>query len=237
MAQSKSKLGLLTGKHIAVDKANTQVIVAVSVAVASIVFALFASLSLFEKIKYQNKVISARNKASAQLTKNVESTQTLVNSYVVFDSSTGSVIGTSDKNSKIVLDALPSKYDFPALATSLESIVRGAGLAVSSIAGHDEEATAVQSSVEPTIVAIPFDVAATGNYESVQRFIKDLERSIRPMKIKTVQISGAQNSLTVLVSAETYYMPARELGVVEKLVPVSGSAKQETTTKTTGATE
>lgn len=229
---SSSKFTALSGKHLAVDKANTQVVIAVSVATALLVFALFASLSLAEKIKYQNKVIGKRNDAVAQLEENVKATESLVNSYVVFDSAVGSVIGSADKNSKIVLDSLPSKYDFPALATSLELIIRGAGLTVDSITGSDLEATALQSSIEPEIVPIPFQIDAAGNYGAVQQLIKDLERSIRPFKINTLQISGSDNSLKVSIAAETYYMPARELGIVEEVVKSDSGARAARSTAT-----
>lgn len=225
MSSSTRRKEILSSKQVAVIKANAQVIVLASLAVGVAVFAFFAGISIIDKIRYQNMVLSERNKASQQLERNIESTQSLVNAYLVFDGSVGSVIGTADKNSKIVLDALPSKYDFPALATSLEAIVKESGLAVTSISGRDEEATAQQSSVDPQLVTVPFEISATGSYESVQKLIKDMERSIRPFDITNIRISGAQDNLSIRLSAVTYYLPARELGIVEKTIKSSESSQ------------
>lgn len=244
MARALPKgLGQLSGKHVLVDKANTTVIVSAAVAAALVVFSLFASMALIKKIGYQNDVISLRKQANEQLITNLDSTKQLVNSYEAFESTPESVIGTADKNSKIVLDALPSKYDLPALVASLDGIITGAGLTVDSITGVDEEISAAQSSVNPTPVPIPFEFSAKGGYDGVQKLIADLQRSIRPFKINNFDLTVDESGIiTVTVVGETAYQPAKELGIQELKVDKNGNLVEEqpaapTTTTTTGATQ
>lgn len=242
MANKQSKgFGQLSTKHLAVDKANTLVIVSAAAAAAIVVFTFFAGKALVDLIAYQNEVISRRNKANQQLETNIQSINQLSAAYTAFDSAPESVIGTPDKNSKIVLDALPSVYDFPALASSLDSIVKNAGLKVVSITGTDQEETAEKSSIDPVPVPIPFEISASGSYESLQRLVADLERSIRPFKIDEVTISGQDSDLTISIKGETYYQPATEIGIKEEVVKTGSNAVTEptdtTSTTTTGVTQ
>ena len=233
MATKQQKgFGQLSTKHIAVDKANTLVIVSAAVAAAIVVFTFFAGKALVDKIAYQNEVLSKRNKANAQLEQNIDSINKLTASYIAFDSAPESVIGTPDKNSKIILDALPSVYDFPALASSLDSIVKNAGLKVVSITGTDQEETAEKSSITPTPIAIPFEISASGSYESLQRLVADLERSIRPFKIAEVTISGKDSDLTIAIKGETYYQPKTEIGITEEVVKTNGASATQPTAST-----
>jgi Tfp pilus assembly protein PilO len=232
MARPTSKgLSQLSIKHIAVDKANTKVIVMASVATAVLVFTIFACMALIDKIAYQNKVIDLRKEANAQLEANIENIEKLNASFIAFDSTPESAIGTSDKNSKIVLDALPSKYDFPALTTSMEYIVSGAGTALTALTGTDQETSAEQSSKSPKPIEIPLEVGVSGNYESIQKLIKDLERSIRPFKVKSIKLSGEDTNMTMNVTLVTYYQPSTELGIEEKVV----KSDDTSTSKTTGS--
>lgn len=226
----------LSGKHVAIDKANTQVIATAAIAAAVLVFALFASNALIKTIGYQNKVYSLRDEANQQLVSNIDSTALLTASYTAFNDAPESVTGTADKNSKIILDALPSQYDFPALATSLEAMIKNAGMTVGSIKGIDDELTAKQSAITPTPIAIPFDVSAKGDYAAVQRLIKDFERSIRPFKIFEFNISGEDKNLSITIVGETYYQPSKELGIEEATVSKDGSAKQASTSDTANTT-
>ena len=224
MARALPKgFGQLSTKHVLVDKANTTVIVAAAVAAAIVVFSLFASKALIDKISYQNKVISKRNVANKQLKENIDAKDQLVVSFAAFDESPESVLGTSEKNSKIVLDALPSKYDFPALTTSIDGIITGAGMSVESITGSDQEISAEQSSVNPIPVAIPFEFGAIGTYEAAQKLLTDLQRSIRPFKIHSVDFTASEGGVvSVKVTGETFYQPAKDLGIQYKKVDKNG---------------
>jgi hypothetical protein len=230
MSKFTSKLQF-SNKHLKISQANSNILIAVSVTTAIVIFSLVAAQALVKQMNYQNKVIGLRSKASSQLSKNVKAATTLNESYKAFDTAPESVIGNSEKNSKIVLDALPSKYDFPALATSLQGMITGSG-AKGSISGTDNEAQAEQDSANPSPVEIPIQVAANGSFGAVQKLIADAERSIRPIKINQVSLTGSDANMQLTFSAITYYQPEKKLELKQTVVS-NGSTKTKTTTKTT----
>ncbi|MGH7241249.1 MAG: type 4a pilus biogenesis protein PilO, partial [Candidatus Saccharimonadales bacterium] len=131
-------------------------------------------------------------------------------------------VGQQDgNNAKIVLDALPSNYDFPALTTSLEQLVTGTnGLKINSITGTDDEVaqSANSTSSTPTAVPMPFTLTVEGSYQAIQDFTSKLEHSIRPFQVQTSTISGDQSDLTLNITAQTFYQPAKKLTIGSKVV-------------------
>lgn len=215
-------------KHLQIDKANSSILVAAAVTTAVVVFSIIAAKALLTQMSYQKKVINLRNKANIQLEKNIKAAYPLVASYQTFEESAESVIGTADRNSKIVLDALPSKYDFPALTTSLEGVINSSGLKINSISGTDEEAEAQQDSVNPKPIEIPFTLSASGNFNSAKSLILNFERSIRPIKVSTLTLSGDTSSLNIDVVAKTYYQPEKKLGIQQNVI-TNGNVKVTST--------
>lgn len=215
-------------KHLQIDKANSRALISITATVAVVVFCLVAAQALVKQMNYQNKVIGLRNKANKQLVANIKSTDALAKSYQTFESASESVIGTADKNSIIVLDALPSKYDFPALATSLSGIIIGAGSKVISITGTDDEANAAQDSTNPSPIEIPFEFSASGDLTTIQKLIIDMERSIRPFQITALKISGDGSNIQADVTSKTYYQPEKKLDITQTVVSGSGKTASST---------
>lgn len=225
-------------KHLQVAKANRTILIAISATAAVVVFSLVATASLIQQVKYQNKVIGLRKAANSQLQKNIQARDGLVTSYEAFDNSTESIIGNSDKNSKIVLDALPSKYDFPALTISLENLITSSGAKVESITGTDNEAEALQESANPNPVDIPFSISANGSKENVQKLIENLQKSIRPINVSTISLTaGNENNVTVSIDAKTYYQPSRKLEIKRSVVSANGKSTKSSTSSTAKTTQ
>jgi Tfp pilus assembly protein PilO len=139
------------------------------------------------------------------------------------------VIGTSDKNSKIILDALPSKYDFPALATSLEKVITDSGAKITSITGKDNEAEAKQDSPDPKPIEMPFSISSNGSFATAKNLISNLEKSIRPIKVTSITLSGSDSNLQSTIVATTYYQPSKKLEIQQKTI--TNGNKKVTTTK------
>ncbi len=215
-------------KRTKIDKANTVMITVVAAASFIVVFSLVASKALLSQRAYQSRVIAKKEAARDQLKKNLDASNTLETAYQSFVSTTQNVIGgnpngTGDKdgdNAKIVLDALPSKYDFPALATSLQKILDQAGVKVNSITGNDDElAQAGQKpSSNPQAIEMPFEVNVTANYGGIQNLINSFEKSIRPFNIDSLEFSGSDNNLTLDLKAKTYYQPEKSLSITKEVV-------------------
>lgn len=206
-------------KRVLIDKANTQVVIFTSVAAFILVFSLVACKTLISQATYQNRVIGAKNTAVQQLEKDVSATGDLTKAYKAFVNSPSNVIsgisdGTGPKdgnNAQIVLDALPSSYDFPALTTSLEKLITAQNLTINSITGTDDEVaqSGNTTSGAPQSVAMPFEINVTGDYAAIQALIGEFEHSIRPFQVQTVSFSGDQNKLTADITAQTFYQPAK----------------------------
>lgn len=212
----------VTTKRVQIDKANVAVVTVVAITAFVTIFSLVSVKALWERYEYQGRVISAREKAKDQLKKNIASSEKLTESYNTFVGSAENVIGGSSlgsgpkdgDNARILLDALPSKYDFPALATSLEKLAKDGGLQIESITGVDDEVNQAlnSSAVTPQAVDMPFAFAVKGKYEDVSKLITTFERSIRPFHIlQTTLTSGENGTLSMSVQAKTYYQPEKSL--------------------------
>lgn len=218
---------MLSNKHFEISQANTSIFTIVAVCSVVVVFSLMASRALLQQRTYQNRVIDKKKTALNQLKANNQAVTGLVNSYEALVTAPENVIGGSasgsgDKdgdNAKIVLDALPSKYDFPALASSLEKILESKKYDLNGITGTDDEVNQQQpTSGSPQPVEIPFDLNVTGKYASIQELVKILERSIRPFYITNLNISGTDSALTIGIGAKTYYQPGKNLDIKKETV-------------------
>lgn len=217
-----------TTKRALIDKANSSLVVIAGVAAFLTVFCLIASKTLISQAAYQNRVLKAKHTAVAQLRSDITASNQLQTAYDAFTSTTQNAIGgdphgSGEKdgdNAKIILDALPSTYDFPALTTSLEKLVNNSGVQINSITGTDDEAAqaANKSSNTPQPVPIPFQVIVHGNYQSVQALIGQFEHSIRPFQIHSITISGDQSDLNASIIGQTFYQPAKSLNITTKVV-------------------
>lgn len=218
----------LRSKRLLVDKTNGRIVAVTAIAAFLVVFALVASRTLISQAAYQNRLIGADKKALNQLKADKTASTQLTNSYQAFVGQPQNVLGGNPNgtgsqdgnNSKIVLDALPSQYDFPAMAASLEKLLTSENVQIQSITGTDEELTqqSDQTSPNPQPVAMPFQVAVTGNYQAIQNLIAAFGNSIRPFQIQTVELSGGESNMTLTLSAQTFYQPAKVFSITKETV-------------------
>ncbi len=218
----------LSIKRIAIDKANGTLLIAIGIATFITIFSLIASKSLISQGRYQSKVISKQEKARDQMKKNIEAAKTLDTAYQEFEDSPENILGGNPKgagdrdgeNARIVLDALPSKYDFPALTTSIEKMLKDNSITLSSLTGVDDEVaqSANQDSSTPKPVETPFTVDANVGSQNAKNFISLFERSIRPMQVSKVTVNGQNDQLKVSLTMKTYFQPEKKLEVRKEIV-------------------
>lgn len=237
-------------KRLQIDKANTQIVVAVGIAAFALTFSLIAARSLIMKQSYQNKVVSERKKALTQLDENIAAVDELKIKYADFVNRQENVIkgnssGNGERdgdNARIVLDALPSKYDFPALASSLEKILVDRNYGILGIGGEDDEAAQnptgeddddddssssssssddddEESDSVGNSVEMPFQLGASGEYRKMIDLLQVFGYSIRPMKILTVTMNAEEGSnVNLVITGTSYYQPERTLNITEEVV-------------------
>lgn len=215
-------------KRLAIDKANVTMLTTISIAVFVVIFSLVASKALLDQRSYQSRVISKKKQALKQLKTNVKEVDKLAVSYQEFIGAPQNVLGGNPKgtagldgeNSRIVLDALPSKYDFPALANSMDKLVRNNGFIIKNVAGTDDEINqaANEDSDSPIPIDIPFTIEATLNANDGRKFMELFERSIRPMQIQKISLKGQNNQISAEIQAKTYFQPAKNLNIKNEKV-------------------
>jgi hypothetical protein len=226
-----AKLQIST-KRMQIDKANTSIFIALSLAAAILVFALIASNALYAQGQYQSRVIKARKTASSQLKDNVTNLASLEEAYKAFTVNGfsniigGTANGSGPKdgdNARLILDALPSRYDFPALATSLEKILKQdkGSYTIDSISGTDDQATQEQQQTSPTpqTIDMPFKLVAISDYPKSRDLIRVFELSIRPFSLSNLEIAGVENGkVKTSIEGKTYYQPGKNLQVTTKVI-------------------
>lgn len=221
-------VAMFSTKRVAISKANAQIFAVVSVAAFLSVFCLVASGTVFGQIKYNARLTKEKEAANTQLDQNIAAYEDLLSSYQQFDRATKNIIdgnrnGNGDNdgpNSKIILDALPSVYDFPALTSSIEKILTDQGVKVTKVEGTDDEVNQQgnTSSTNPTAVEMPVSFTVETDYSGAQRVVSAIQRSIRPIKVTKLDMSGASNKMTIKIDAVTYFQPGKSVNITTKVV-------------------
>jgi hypothetical protein len=216
MAQAKKT----SIKHVQIDKSQSTMFAIIAVAVFFCVFGLFATKALVSKGLYQRRALHAERDVAATLKSNYTNAQTLLTQYNVFAKEDPNVLGGSlngsgindGDNPRIVLDALPSKYDVPALASSIEKVMSARNVTFNTLnITDDPSGNSDQPQARPSSTAIPFSFEGTTNYKTAQQLLQDFESSIRPFDLNTLEIDGTDNTLKLTVGMTTYFQPAKSL--------------------------
>jgi hypothetical protein len=196
--------------NIKLNKEKSAVVRNLSIATFLLVFGLFASKKLLSLYVYQGRVITTQKTSIANIINDQKVASNVVSAYKTFVNQQINVIGgtstgtssTSGNNSKIILDALPQTYDFPAIISSVQVLLNSPGIIVNSLTGTDSS-TIVAQSAQP--VSVPISFSVSGSYSSIQNLLSVLNKSITPIDILSVTLSGTDSYLTASVSAQTYY--------------------------------
>lgn len=218
-----------SAKRVAINKANAQIVAIVAVASVLTIFSLVAAKALWADQGFQARLIHAKEQARDQLEANSKAVDQLMASYKSFEGKTTNIIGGSNTgsgpndgdNASIVLDALPSQYDFPALTSSIEKIAGNLNLTIGDISGTDDEVNqqGTPPSDNPQYVAMPFEFTIKGtDFTGAQNLLSVLERSIRPIQIQTLTLKGTDKQLDVTIQAQTYYQPGKVMSIKQETI-------------------
>jgi hypothetical protein len=217
----------LSTKSLQIDKNQSAILTAVVTATIVTVFCLTSARVLLNQALYQRRVINARNTSVNQLNDDIKKANDLTTQYktVFLGSDSQNIIGgttTGNRpqdgdNGKIVLDALPTTYDFPALLTSLSNLMATDGVGSQSIGGSDQPSTFNSDpTYNPQVSTIGLSISGETSYEGAKKMLGDLERSIRPFDVTHLTLSGNESDLTMSLDLSTYYQSAKTLSVPSK---------------------
>lgn len=226
MAAEKEKK--VSTKRLEIDKTNARLILIVGICAFVAVFCMVAIKSLLEQRAYQSKVSAQKEVALKQLNDNIQAISQLEASYKEFAAAPENLLGGDPNgqgerdgdNPRLVLDALPGSYDFPALTTSIENLLKQGNFKLSGINGTDDELTQANAtqSGSPAPVEIPFSAEVKTPPASAKTMVELFERSVRPFQIKKIVITGEENNILVTLDGVTYFQPSKGLNVVKEVV-------------------
>jgi hypothetical protein len=225
MANKKS-LGIGSLRHMQIDKDNTYIVVAVAAAAACLIFALVSAQALWKQASYNRRVITKKEATRDILIENKSNLTQLKDSYKAFvenptnileGSSTGTGNNDGD-NAKIILDAMPSVYDFPGMITGFNKILNTGEFNKITITASDEEVNQ-KANTTPGVVELPISFTVESKAEATQAFLTRLNSSIRPVKARSINFSGeAGGDMTVTFEGYTYYQPKKVFDVTTETV-------------------
>lgn len=220
MAQASNQKSV---KRELIDKSMSQMVIIVAIAIFVLIFSLVSSHALWNKLTFQNKVISAKTTAKNQLQSDLAASKQITRSYLSFNDAKVNLLGSpvtgiENDNAKIVLDSLPSSYDYPALISSLQALLSNQGVTIDSIGGTDQSATIGSSESSNQPIPEPFTFSVDGPYQNIQNLINTFEKSIRPFQFQTVSLSGDQSDVSLNVTAQTFFQPAKKFTIKTETV-------------------
>jgi Tfp pilus assembly protein PilO len=178
---------------------------AILVGILSVVLALIIGRMLVESMMLNSRVISKKTAASKQINANYENLRSLQSQY--------SELGATRET---ITTALPTKPSLPQLWAMMENIGNSSGVSTSSVntvATSDAEASAGS-----TVQQLPITVSVQGSYAAVQDYLKNIERSTRPLRVTNVTLSGTNNTTQANLTIITYYQGAANLNVDSEVV-------------------
>jgi hypothetical protein len=225
MAQAKStspSTPRLTGlkKRQQIEVAGRVMFMWIAIAAVAVSFCVATGQYLFGRWVHNNKVIAAKNEASDTLSRNIVNSKELkqnVDALVASQALASVKTNEADQNAKSVLDALPTTFDSAALGTSLQqAILNRSGVAIENLTVPQD--VPAEQLLTSTPQEMQFSFVISGSYPQIQSAILDIERTIRPIKILTMNLTGSDTNLRASVEAATYYQPAKSVTLGEEVI-------------------
>lgn len=215
---------LASSKRQQVDKDKTMAMVAIGVASVVLVAGIIVSKAFWGQATYLNNVAGIKEEAVSQLEENKQSLSSLAESYESFVTSNPNLIGggvdgtepNDGDNAKLVLDALPSAYDFPALVSSVENIL--SPYRINSISGIDDSVTQAGAEATDQPVEMPITVEFTSTYSGLISAVDSFKNSIRPFKINKIELQGTNSQLKTTLTLVSYYQPETGMKIERKVI-------------------
>lgn len=185
----------------------------------------FGYLMIKENIR-NGQVLVGKVKAQSDVKKKLENANTLVENYAQM----------SDQDKELIQAALPSNPDFTQLMSLMETAGSSAGTKMKSIsylagdiaaapaapAPTDAVTTASDTSGQQPALNAPASVKASatidGNYSQFTQYFRNLELSVRPIRIQTFSLKGNSGSLKGDITLETFYQNPADYSDKEEVV-------------------
>ena len=223
-------------KRQQIDSSKRTMFIFVASAAFASGIALVVSFFLVQQIWFHGRVISEKQKTVSTISANLAAVDDLKDNIRVLDTNEAlNSVRSSDESSalQVVLDALPSEPNADALGASLQlqfvGAVDGLTLESLSIEGQAEGDSAASESTDETsdtaaedgtdtTPGIGFTMSVSGTPEGLKELLARFERSIRVIRIDSLDIEAGKEKLTMKIVGRAYYQPAQEVKLDKKVV-------------------
>lgn len=188
---------------------NQFLIVMVMLAVVVWVVALIVSRAIIKTISFNNRLINKKQEVEQTLDTNLATVESLKAGYQELE--------TLGPRPQVIVQALPTTLDIPAIVSKLEALINASGLSFTTFSlESSSEGTGDPAGVsEPTTVASTgqnqeyiYTVGTQGAYQSVLKMIKNFEREISPTRLIELEIQGTQKTATATLRVKGFYQSA-----------------------------
>jgi cell division protein FtsB len=220
-------------KRTQIAKANRTMFLWVAVVSAVVGVSLVGSIFLIQKIAFNEKILSEKNKTISILDKNNNSVSELESQVRVLDSNQALIDSKAkpgDQAVQVILDALPQSANSLALGASLQNkLLAGIpGLTINSlqvdpVVGVESlgdttttnASSAVSASGQPQIT---FRFSVVGSETALKEVLTRLERSIRTIDVTSLRVESQGANRLLTIQARAFYELARTVELKDKVV-------------------
>lgn len=218
-------------KRQQIAKANRMMFLWVAAVSAVVGIAVVASVFLFQKMVFNEKILSEKQKTYSILVGNNEVVDTLKDNLRVLNTNQAlldSRAQADDKPLQVILDALPSDANSSALGASLQEVLLKSGgvsiesltvdpvLGLESSSDSSSDATAVSGA---NTINFSFTVSApAGKPDALRELLRRLERSIRAIDVQSLTVETQGSKIMLSADATAFYEPAVTTGLKDKVI-------------------
>lgn len=220
-------------KRTQIAKTNKMMLLWIAGSSVIIGAAIVVAFYLGQKLIYNERILAEKQKTISTLQSNIAvapKLQTAVRALDVNAALATSKAKPDDQTIQVILDALPSDANSPALGASLQNkLLAGIdglevdSMQVDSVQGIESLSNNQQSDDQTAssdkAEEITFQFAVTGNQKALKQVLTKLERSIRTIDILSLRIeSRGPNDQSMAVRARAFYVPAVDIKLYDKVV-------------------
>lgn len=218
-------------KRTQIAKANRTMFLWVAIVSVILGVALVASIFLVQKIIFNERVLAEKAKTVSTLEKNNVNIKKLEENIRALDTNADLSkvkVNPDDQAIQVILDALPSEANSPALGASIQNKLLAGIPGLTLVSLQVDPVLGVETldpSTQSTTVAAPsgqseitFRFSVSGSETALKAALTNLERSIRTINISSLRIESQGTSRLLTVQASAFYEPARVVQLKDKVV-------------------
>lgn len=221
-------------KRQQISNANRTMFMWVAAVSAVVGIAIVGSILLYQKAVFNERVLAVKDKTVNTLRDNnkvIPELEDKIRQMNTNQALTDAMAPNQTQPIRVVLDALPSEANSPALGSSLQSkflndpALKIESLNVDPVLGVESQAQGnvqdASGAAETAANEITFRFSVSvdiNNANALKELLQRLERSIRAIDITSLKIEAQSNRLVLSVEGRAFYEPAKTVQLQEETV-------------------